>query len=179
MAKSDTDLFERLRSAGLRKQVARTLSEIEGAGRKAQRAAHGAVAEMRALADELERRLSAAASAAKPPAPAAGRRAKPAAARTAPKRAVAGAAPKRAATRAAARPAAVKPPAATRAPARTAARGSDNRARVLATLKAGPKTASEIAAASGMPTSTVASALRSLTASGAVVKATRGYGLAE
>jgi CRP-like cAMP-binding protein len=58
MAKSDRDLFERLRSAGLRKQVARTLSEIgDGAGKKATSAARGAVQELRSLADEIERRL--------------------------------------------------------------------------------------------------------------------------
>ena len=58
MAKHDRDLFDRLRQAGLRKQVAKTLSEIgEGASKKAQRAAHAAVGELRSLADELERRL--------------------------------------------------------------------------------------------------------------------------
>jgi len=56
MAKKDSDLFERLRQAGLRKQAAKTLSEIgEGASKKALRTAHGAVSELRALADELER----------------------------------------------------------------------------------------------------------------------------
>jgi hypothetical protein len=58
MAKSNRDLFERLRSAGLRKQVARTLSEIgDGAGKKATSAARSAVQELRSLADEIERRL--------------------------------------------------------------------------------------------------------------------------
>jgi len=58
MAKNDSDLFDRLRRAGLRKEVARTLSEIgEGAGNKLRRTARGAVAELRSLADEIERRL--------------------------------------------------------------------------------------------------------------------------
>jgi len=38
MAKNDSDLFDRLRRAGLRKQVAKTLSEIsEGASKPALR----------------------------------------------------------------------------------------------------------------------------------------------
>ena len=58
MAKNDSDLFDRLRRAGLRKQVAKTLSEIsEGASKQALRAARSAVGELRSLADELERRL--------------------------------------------------------------------------------------------------------------------------
>jgi hypothetical protein len=58
MAKNDRDLFERLRQAGLRKQVAKTLSEIgEGAGKKARQAASSAVSELRSVADELERRM--------------------------------------------------------------------------------------------------------------------------
>jgi len=58
MAKNDSDLFDRLRRAGLRKEVARTLSEIgEGAGKKLQGTARGAAAELRSLADEIERRL--------------------------------------------------------------------------------------------------------------------------
>jgi len=184
MAKNDSDLFERLRRAGLRKQVARTLSQIDGAGKKTQRAAHGAVAEMRAVADELERRLSAAAASAAAPAVGAARR-RASTARTSARGA-----------RSAAKPAAVKPPAARGARSRAAtgartasakpararaasARGTtDNTAKVLAALKGGPKTASEIAAATGVANSTVASALRRLTASGAVVKAARGYGLA-
>jgi biotin operon repressor len=60
MAKGDRDLFERLRSAGLRKQAARTLSGIgDGAGKKALQAARAAVEELRSLADEIERRLPA------------------------------------------------------------------------------------------------------------------------
>ncbi|MGN6168656.1 MAG: hypothetical protein ACTHQQ_10875 [Solirubrobacteraceae bacterium] len=62
MANKDTDLFDRLRQAGLRKKAATALSEVsEGAGKKAQRTARAAVKELRALADEIERRLPAAA----------------------------------------------------------------------------------------------------------------------
>jgi hypothetical protein len=58
MAKQNSDLFDRLRQAGLRKQVAKTLSEIgDGAGKKAHNTARTAVSELRALADEIERRL--------------------------------------------------------------------------------------------------------------------------
>jgi hypothetical protein len=61
MAKKDTDLFQRLRQVGLRKQAAKTLSEAgDNAGKKAQRVARAAVAELRAIADEIERRLPAA-----------------------------------------------------------------------------------------------------------------------
>jgi hypothetical protein len=58
MAKKDNDLFDRLRQAGVRKQAAKTLSEIgDGASKKALRAAKSAIAELRSLADEIERRL--------------------------------------------------------------------------------------------------------------------------
>ena len=58
MAKNDAELFDRLRRAGLRKQVAKSLSEIgEGATKKVQRTALGAARELRALADEIERRM--------------------------------------------------------------------------------------------------------------------------
>jgi hypothetical protein len=58
MAKNDSDLFDRLRRAGVRRQVAKTLSEIgEGAGQKAVRSARSAVGELRSLAEEIERRL--------------------------------------------------------------------------------------------------------------------------
>ncbi|MGZ6669611.1 MAG: hypothetical protein ACXVH3_33575 [Solirubrobacteraceae bacterium] len=61
MANKDPDLFDRLRQAGLRKQAAKTLSEVsESAGKKAERTARAAVKELRALADEIERRLPAA-----------------------------------------------------------------------------------------------------------------------
>ena len=61
MAKKDTDLFDRLRQAGLRKRAATALSEVsEGAGKKAERTARAAVKDLRALADEIELRLPAA-----------------------------------------------------------------------------------------------------------------------
>lgn len=68
MANKDPDLFDRLRQAGLRKQAARTLSEVsESAGKKAERTARAAVKELRALADEIERRLPEAAPASDTP----------------------------------------------------------------------------------------------------------------
>ena len=61
MAKKDADLFDRLRQVGLRKQAAKALSGVsDNAGKNAQRVARAAVAELRALADEIERRLPAA-----------------------------------------------------------------------------------------------------------------------
>jgi len=64
MAKTDADLFDRLRAVGLRKQAAKALSGVsDNAGKKAQRVARAAVAELRAVADEIDRRLPAAASA--------------------------------------------------------------------------------------------------------------------
>ena len=61
MAKKYTELFDRLRQAGLRKQAAKALSGVsDNAGKQAQRAARAAVSELRALADEIERRLPAA-----------------------------------------------------------------------------------------------------------------------
>ena len=61
MAKKDADLFDRLRQVGLRKQAAKALSGVsDTAGKQAQRAARAAVSELRAVADEIERRLPAA-----------------------------------------------------------------------------------------------------------------------
>ena len=58
MAKKNTELFDRLRQIGLRKQAAKALSEVsQSAGNKAQRAARVAANELRALADEIEQRL--------------------------------------------------------------------------------------------------------------------------
>jgi hypothetical protein len=60
MAKNDSELFDRLRQVGLRKKVAKALSEVShGAGSRTQRAARAAANELRALADEIERRLPA------------------------------------------------------------------------------------------------------------------------
>jgi hypothetical protein len=58
MAKIDRELFDRLRQAGLRKRVAKTLSQIGGgANKKARQTARSAANELRSLADEIERRL--------------------------------------------------------------------------------------------------------------------------
>ena len=58
----DEELFDRLRANGLRKRVARTISEAAGAGRTAggrgEAAVRGAITDLRKLADELEDRLS-------------------------------------------------------------------------------------------------------------------------
>ena len=52
-----------------------------------------------------------------------------------------------------------------------------NKAKNLASLKAGPKTASVIAEETGIGTGTVGSTLSKLATAGEVVKADRGYGL--
>jgi predicted Rossmann fold nucleotide-binding protein DprA/Smf involved in DNA uptake len=52
-----------------------------------------------------------------------------------------------------------------------------NKAKVLEALKGGPKTASEIANATGIATGTVSTLLTKLSKSGEVVKAERGYRL--
>src|SRR5882757_2098389 len=63
MAKTtiDRELFDILRARGLRKRVARTLSEASGAGRtaggRAEASARKAVTELRKAADEIEDRL--------------------------------------------------------------------------------------------------------------------------
>jgi hypothetical protein len=117
MAKKNSDLFDRLRQAGLRREAAKALSQAtENAGKKAERTARAAVKELRALADEIERRLPGAAPAAdataRKPAPArrprttTARAAKPS---TAAKRSTAPAKPR--ATRTTTRPrAASRPP---------------------------------------------------------------------
>jgi len=57
----DRELFNRLRAGGLRKRVARVLSEATDAGRgasgRAEQTARKAINDLRALADELEVRL--------------------------------------------------------------------------------------------------------------------------
>jgi hypothetical protein len=151
MAKNDSDLFDRLRQAGLRKQVAKTLSEIsEGASKRALGAARSAVGELRSLAEEIERRLPSGGDTA-------GRGAKRVTQRTsaaAPTRKTAAAAGRRA-----------------RAPS------GQNKAKILESLKAGPKTASEIAKETGIGTGTVGSTLSKLATAGEVAKADRGYRL--
>jgi alkaline phosphatase len=159
MAKNDSDLFERLRRAGVRKQVARTLSEIgEGASKKAVRAARSAVSELRSLADEIERRLPSATRSRTAPAHHGRRAQRPATKRTSP----------------------AAPPRKTAAAAGTngarAPRGQ-NKAMILASLKSGPKTASEIAKETGIRTGTVSSMLSKMATAGEVAKADRGYGL--
>ena len=58
MPKRNEDLFRRLRRAGVRKPVAKTLSELtDDAGKRAVKAGHRAVSELRTLADEIEKRL--------------------------------------------------------------------------------------------------------------------------
>ena len=48
---------------------------------------------------------------------------------------------------------------------------------ILASLKSGPKTASEIAKETGIGTGTVSSTLSKMATAGEVAKAERGYGL--
>jgi predicted Rossmann fold nucleotide-binding protein DprA/Smf involved in DNA uptake len=174
MAKNETDLFDRLRKVGVRKQVAKTLSDIgDGASKKAVKAAQSAAAELRSLADEIERRLPHI-SAAKAGKSATARRA------TAPASASrsAGPAPKRAATgRTAATGSAAGTRSATASSNGARAPRGQNKAKILASLKTGPKTASEIAKETGIGTGTVGSTLSKMATAGEVRKAERGYGL--
>lgn len=184
MAKNDRDLFDRLRQAGLRRQVAKTLSEIgEGASKKARRAARSAVSELHSLADEIERRLPSATSDASATGKTAGRTttrspaATPRASRSRAASATAGGSAQRPVTR---RKSAEAPRLKTAAaPGTSGARAprGQNKANILESLKAGPKTASEIAKESGIGTATVGSTLSKLATAGVVVKADRGYGL--
>ena len=160
--KNDNDLFDRLRQAGLRTQVAKTLSKIsEGASKKSLQAARSAVGESRSLAGEIERRLPSAtaqSATSKPAGATAGRT----------KRPVRG------------RKSAVAPTHTTAAAAGTsgarAPRGQ-NKAKILELLKAGPKTAAEIAQETGIGTGTVRSTLSKLAIAGEVAKGDRGYQL--
>lgn len=184
MAKNDSDLFDRLRQAGVRKQVARTLSEIgEGASKQALRAARSAVGELRSLADELERRLPSGTPSASGSGQTAGRTSDhspaptPRASRSRAAGATTGRRGQRPVTQRKGAPrrktAAASPANGARAP-----RG-ENKAKILASLKAGPKTASVIAKETGIGTGTVGSTLSKLLTAGEVVKADRGYGLPE
>jgi predicted ArsR family transcriptional regulator len=65
-----------------------------------------------------------------------------------------------------------------RRPAAAAPRGQ-TRAKILEALKDGPKTAGEIAAATGVPRGSASTTLSKLAKSGEVVKAERGYKLPE
>src|SRR5436305_10312250 len=63
MAKrSSTDLFSSLRSQGLRKSVARTLSDLEstsrGARSRAEKMARQAIKDLRSAADTIEKRVN-------------------------------------------------------------------------------------------------------------------------
>ena len=158
MAKNDSDLFDRLRQAGVRKRVAKTLSGIgEGASKQAVRAAQSAVSELRSVADEIERRLPIA-SRSRAATASQGRRAqRPAGNRRSP------AAP------------APRPPlrlgrmVLARLEVRTRPR-SWRRSRLA-------QTASEIAKETGIGTGTVGSTLSKMATTGEVQKADRGYGL--
>ena len=160
MAKNDSDLFDRLRRAGLRTPVAKTLSKIsEGASKKSLQAARSAVGELRSLAGEIERRL--------PSATAQSATSKPA-----------GATASRTKQPVTERKSAVAPRHTTAAAAGTsgtrAPRGQ-NKAKILESLKAGPKTAAEIAQETGIGTGTVRSTLSKLAIAGEVAKGDRGY----
>ena len=62
---------------------------------------------------------------------------------------------------------------------RAAAQRGQTRARILEALKDGPKTAGEIAEATGIPRGTASTTLSKLAKTGEVVKAERGYRLPE
>ena len=157
MAKHDSDLFDRLRQAGVRKRVAKTLSEIgEGASKQAVRATQSAVSELRSLTDEIERRLPIRSRSRAANANQGGRAQQPASKRKS--------------------PAASTPSDAARTNGARAPRGQ-NKAKILESLKAGPKTASEIAKETGIGTGTVGSTLSKMATTGEVQKADRGYGL--
>jgi hypothetical protein len=187
MAKNDRDLFDRLRNAGLRKQVAKTLSGIgDDAGKKALSAARNAIKELRALADDIEGRLPAALT---PGSGSTTRRARKPAAR----RATSSASTTRTTTRSrsasagtarrapARKPATARKAAPKAAPARKTAGGraprGANKAKILAALASGPKTASEIAKQTSIGVGTVGSTLTKMAGSGEVQKAARGYQL--
>ena len=184
MAMNDSDLFDRLRQAGLRMQVAKTLSEISvSASKKSLRAARSAVGELRSLAEEIERRLpsvTAARSATSKPVGRGSTRSPAAAPRGSRSRgagATAGRGAKRPVTE---RKSAVAPPHKAAAAAGTggarAPRGQ-NKAKILESLTAAPKTAAEIAMETGIGTGTVRSTLSKLATAGEVAKAGRGYRL--
>jgi hypothetical protein len=149
MGKNNSDLFDRLRRAGLRKEAAKALSQIStDAGKKALRAAREAAHELRTLADEIEHRIGGAASN--------GRQSQPAQTKSRPASANA-------------------KPASGNGPARSSP--GENQAMILASLQTGQKTAAEIAKEAGIPPGTVGGTLRRLASTGEVVKALRGYAL--
>ena len=73
-------------------------------------------------------------------------------------------------------PAAPKDASPARSATARAPRG-ENKTKILAALKDGPKTASEIAAETGIKASTIGASLSKLAKAGEVVKADRGYAL--
>ncbi len=182
MAKNDRDLFARLREAGVRKKVAKTISEIsEDASNKTVRAARGTVAQLRTLADEIERRLPRETPAARAPARSARRGTSRSATRTrrastSTRRRASTSSARRASTSATARSSRSRSTGRARTNDARAPRGQ-NKAKILASLKTGPKTASEVAKETGIGTGTVGSTLTKMATAGEVVKAERGYGL--
>ena len=131
MARHDQELFDRLRAAGLRKQIAKPLSAIGADARqRSVKAARAAIDDLRALADELERRLptdSTSASAGE--------------SRSAPSGSV----------------------------------DNEKRSAIVGALGAGPLTASELTAKTGIAVSS--SMLARMVKAGELVKAPRGYAL--
>jgi hypothetical protein len=207
MPPRNDDLFQRLRRAGIRKPVAKALSELtEDAGKKAIAAGHRAVAELRALADELEKRLppavlapgAGAAPSASPAAPSAATLqattppTRKATATSTPRARKATATPTARTRKATATPTARTDKATAPSTSRTgkaaaapasaltgsapAPRG-ENKAKILAALASGPQTASEISQQTGIATATVSAALTRLSKAGEITKATRGYAL--
>jgi len=190
MPRRNMDLFERLRRVGVRKDVAKTLSELgEGAGKKAIRVGHSAVAELRALTEELEKLLPgtrAVPRADKTPGDKTPADKTPGTAdrnrrRTIPKPTAAqaskAAGPRPRGKTARPAPARKRQPAAQpTSPAARAPRG-ENKAKILAALKAGPRTASELGAETGIGTGTVSATLTKMVRAGEVTKAARGYAL--
>jgi predicted Rossmann fold nucleotide-binding protein DprA/Smf involved in DNA uptake len=198
MPKRDDDLFQRLRLAGIRKPVAQALAELtDDAGKKAVGAGHKAVAELRALIEEIEKRLPFVSQGQDEPTPVAEapRRAvkavtKPARARVAAAsstiekkasvtraRRSATTVASKAAPKATSKSTAKATPKATAKPASSPAPRGANKAKILAALNGGPRTASEISDETGIATTTVSSALNRLSKTGEVSKASRGYAL--
>jgi len=184
MAKNDTDLFDRLRQAGLRKQVAKTLSEIgDGTSKKAHRAARNAVTDLHSLVDEIERRLPGAAADTSATGRSTGRKRTrspatgPPAAR--PRAATAGAARRGQRPTTPGRRTAGPAVTTAAAPVTSGARAprGQNKAKIFESLAGGPKTASEIAKETQIGTGTVGATLIKLAKAGEVVKADRGYSL--
>ena len=184
MARTDSDLFDRLRQAGLRKQAAKTLSGIgEGASKKALGAARSAVSELRALAEEIERRLPSA----RPERSASGNtaartstRSRAAAARGSRSGATTtdpGRPTQRPVIRRKSAPAPRRRNAAAAGASGARAPRGQNKSKILESLKAGPKTASEIAKETGISTGTASATLTKMANAGEIAKADRGYGL--